>query len=115
MRKVRKRVVTGYMDKVDFDEELGNAIDGNKVFPSLKALKKYKPCTKQCGIVKVEVRLKEVIRETDFSESIRKARRQGNPRIVLSPHVQDKLRRTAQPSPRPGTGSGGKPSSPNRI
>lgn len=70
---MEERIVIGYMDKVDFDYELGEAIDGNKVFPSLEALKKYKPCTRSCGIVKVEVRLKEVIQDTDFSENIRKA------------------------------------------
>lgn len=69
---MKKRKVIGYMDKVDFDCELGQAIDGNKVFPSIEALKKFKPCVKQCGIVEVEVRLREVIQHTDFSNSIRK-------------------------------------------
>jgi hypothetical protein len=71
---MKKRIVIGYMDKVDWDYELGQALDGNKVFPSIDALKKYKPCVRSCGIVKVEVRLKEVIQDTDFSEDIRKAK-----------------------------------------
>ena len=77
--QMKKRIVIGFMDKVDFDEELGNAIDGNKIFPSIDALKKFKPCVRSCGIVKVEVRLKEVISDTDFSENIRRAieRRNG--------------------------------------
>jgi len=70
---MEERIVVGYMDKVDFDYELGEAIDGNKIFPSVEALTKHKPCTRSCGIVKVEVRLKEVIQDTDFSENIRKA------------------------------------------
>jgi len=63
-------VITVYMDKVDFDYEVGAALGGNKVFPSIKDLEKNKPCTKECGIVEVEIRLKRVIRESDFSESI---------------------------------------------
>lgn len=51
----------GYMDKVDFDYEIGNAKGGNKVFPSIKDLKENKPCTKECGIVEVEIRLRRVV------------------------------------------------------
>lgn len=58
--------IIGYMDKVDFDEELGQALSGNKVYPSIEALEKHQPCTKQCGIVKVEVRLAEVVRDTEY-------------------------------------------------
>ncbi len=62
-----ERVVIGYMDKVDWDHELGRAIDGNKVYPSIEALKKHETCTDTCGIVEVEVRLKRIIAESDFS------------------------------------------------
>ena len=61
-------VITVFMDKVDFDHEVGRAMRGNKVFPSQEDLEKNKPCTKYCGIVEVELRLKRVIRESDFSE-----------------------------------------------
>lgn len=61
-----EEVTIGYMDKVDFDEELGQAIDGNKVYPSVEMLERFQPCTRQCGIVKVEVRLVEVVRETEY-------------------------------------------------
>lgn len=50
-----------YMDMVDWQHELGYASDGNKVFPSVNDAKKYSPCWKQCGIVKVEIRLIEVV------------------------------------------------------
>lgn len=56
-----------YMDKVDFDHELGVAGGGNKLFASVKDLEEHKPCTWECGIVEVEVRLRKVIRESDFS------------------------------------------------
>jgi len=62
-----ERVIVGYMDKVDFDEELGKAFVGNKVYPSIRAVKEDKPCTSECGIVEVEVRLRRVVQETDFS------------------------------------------------
>ena len=65
-------IIVVYMDKVDFDHELGAALGGNEVFPSIEDLKNNKPCTQQCGIVEVEIKLKKVIRESDFSESIKK-------------------------------------------
>ena len=55
------RVEVGYMDKVDFDHELGAASGGNKVYSSVDDLKHQKPCTKDCGIVKVEIRCVEVV------------------------------------------------------
>jgi hypothetical protein len=70
-------VVVGYMDKVDYECELGAAGKGNTIFPSVEALKKVKPCTIQCGIVKVEVRLREVIQDTDFTKSIEKWKSQA--------------------------------------
>lgn len=60
------RVVIGYMDKVDWDWELGAASGGNRVFPSVKDLKNHKPCWQECGIVEVEVRLKRIVRHGNF-------------------------------------------------
>ena len=53
--------ITGYMCKTDWDYELGNAEDGNHVYPSIEALKKHHTCWEECGIVEVEVRLKRVV------------------------------------------------------
>ncbi len=53
----------GYMDYVDFMEELGNNPAGNKVFPSVKALKKRKPCADECGIIEVEITLVKVVQK----------------------------------------------------
>ena len=64
-----ERTIIGYMDKVDFDYELGAAKGGNRVYPSQKDLEECQPCTQECGIVEVEVRLKRVIAESDFSKS----------------------------------------------
>ncbi len=58
------RMVIGYMDKTDFDYELGNAAGGNIVFGSVEDLKKNKRCAEpECGIVEVEVRFRKVILE----------------------------------------------------
>lgn len=57
------RVVVGYMCKTDFDHELGVASDGNKVFPSIETLRKHLRCVDECGIVKVEVRLVQVVEQ----------------------------------------------------
>ncbi len=53
----------GYMDKIDFECEVGLADGGNVVYPSIENLKKNKKCVSQCGIVKVEVKLIEVVEE----------------------------------------------------
>lgn len=55
----------GYMCKVAFDHELGNAADGVKVYPSVEMLLKYHKPGKDCGIVKVEVRYLEVTHEPE--------------------------------------------------
>lgn len=65
--KNEDRVVAGFMCKVDWDHELGAALGGNNIFASEADLIANKKCTDECGIVEVEVRLKRVIRESDFS------------------------------------------------
>jgi hypothetical protein len=67
--------VIGYMDKVDWDYEIGGAAGGNKIFPSIDDLKHCKPCVDSCGIVEVEVRLRRIIKESDFSERISAAKK----------------------------------------
>jgi hypothetical protein len=58
--------ITGFMDKIDFDYELGKAKGGNVVYASVNDLAEHEPCClKECGIVKVEVRLVEVVLATD--------------------------------------------------
>lgn len=54
------------MDKVDFDHELGEAAGGNRIYPSKEDLVRCQPCTAECGVVKVEVRLLKVIQEENF-------------------------------------------------
>jgi hypothetical protein len=68
--KKKTKSVICYMDKVDFEEELGKAVAGNRVFPSVDACRKSKACVHQCGIVEVEIRLRKVIVETDFTRKI---------------------------------------------
>ena len=58
----------GFMCKTDYDWELGAAIDGNKVYPSEKALREHRSCVDECGIVKVAVTLVEVVQEEDWSK-----------------------------------------------
>ena len=58
------RTVIGYMDKTDFDHELGTASDGTKVYPSIEALKRERAsCIDECGIVAVAVTFVAVIEE----------------------------------------------------
>lgn len=60
--------IEGYMCKTDFDFELGIASDGIEVYSSIEDLKEWRPCVEGCGIVKVEVRLVEVIQPENFED-----------------------------------------------
>ena len=57
------KVITGYMDKIDFECEAGDNPNGNIFYPSEEALLKEMSCAEFCGIVEVEIRLKRVISE----------------------------------------------------
>lgn len=50
-----------YMCMIDYEEELGHASDGVRVYPSLNALKEHHICWEECGIVEVEVKFKKII------------------------------------------------------
>ena len=58
--------ITGYMCKTDFDFELGMAADGNRVFPSVTALRESRSCVDQCGIVEVKVFCTRVVQEENY-------------------------------------------------
>ena len=58
--------ITGYMCRVDFEYELGYAMGGNVVYPSIEDLKRCRPCADSCGIVAVRVELVEVVTEGDL-------------------------------------------------
>lgn len=60
--------VIGYMDKTDFDHELGHTGSGNLVYPSIIDLQRQRKCWEECGIVEVEVRLVRVVVPTDLRE-----------------------------------------------
>lgn len=53
--------VIGFMCRTDFDHELGAAVDGVGVYPSMEALRAHRPCVAQCGIVRVRVTLDAVV------------------------------------------------------
>ena len=57
----------GYMDKIDFED--GLTLIKAVVFPSIEDLKLCKPCVEECGIVKVEIKLVEVIQETKLVQN----------------------------------------------
>lgn len=69
MPDIQKSVI-GFMDKTDFECELGHV--EALVYPSIDALKCGKAaCWEECGIVEVEVRLVRVIVPTDLREGER--------------------------------------------
>ena len=59
--------IHGYMCKIDWDHELGNAMDGNRVYATLEDLIREHDCWESCGIVRVKVTLSEVLVETDLT------------------------------------------------
>jgi hypothetical protein len=65
------RADTGFMCKVDFDCELGAAVGGVLVYPSLADLRKHRSCLAECGIVEVRVGLLGVVQEPDYSNLLK--------------------------------------------
>jgi hypothetical protein len=59
--------VIGYMCLTDFDLELGHALGGNAVYPSISDLKRQRGCIEECGIAEVEVTLVKVVQEPNYS------------------------------------------------
>lgn len=59
----------GYMCKIDFDHELGEALGGNVIYPSIEDLKKHHPY-KTCGIVEVEITLTTVVEPNTYGDYI---------------------------------------------
>lgn len=58
--------VIGYMCKTDFEHELQESYSGAYVYSDIEDLIESKPCVEHCGIVKVEVNLVEVIKDSDY-------------------------------------------------
>ena len=61
---------TGYMCKIDFDNELGRAAGGLPVYSSIEDLKENHDCWESCGIVKVRVEYLSTIVEQDLWKGI---------------------------------------------
>ena len=57
--------VRGFMCRVDWECEIGGAMGGNKVYPSVEDLKRNRECVAWCGIVEVRVSLVRVVEEGD--------------------------------------------------
>jgi hypothetical protein len=58
----------GYMCSTDYDWELGNALGGSRVFPSIEDMKDHCSCWKGCGIVEVEVKASKFIHQPTREE-----------------------------------------------
>lgn len=62
-----RTIIYGYMCKVDFECELGCALGGNTIYPSIKNLRERRGCVDQCGIVKVAVVAVDIVQETNYN------------------------------------------------
>lgn len=56
----------GYMCMIDFDHELGEAMGGNKIYPSVADLKRNHKMWKECGIVEVSIQFVSEIAPQDI-------------------------------------------------
>jgi hypothetical protein len=57
MKSKKPKKIKVFVDGVDWQHEIGDAIDGNTVYPDVDSLKKYNTCWDQCGIVECEARI----------------------------------------------------------
>lgn len=60
-RKEGTDYVVGFMDLIDFQMEVGGAMDGTKIYPSVEDLRRERLCTEGCGIIEVEIRGRQII------------------------------------------------------
>lgn len=70
---MKNKEVTVYLDGVDFQHEIGEASDGNKVYPSIKDLQSHNSCWESCGIVKVKLVFEEWAVAQNFNDMIKNA------------------------------------------
>jgi hypothetical protein len=63
--------VTVFMDGVDWDYEVGEASDGNRVYPDLESIKKYNKCWEGCGVVECKLVFKKWVVESDWGKMMK--------------------------------------------
>lgn len=56
-----------YVCAVDAMYEIGSAMGGNKVFPSIEDCKEHSPCVHECGIVEAEISFVKWIQPSNYS------------------------------------------------
>ena len=61
MTKQRRDGRIGYACKTDFDWE-----NSCEVYDSVEVLKRKRPCVEECGIVKVEMKLLEIVEDGEI-------------------------------------------------
>ncbi len=63
-----------YLCKTDYDYELGNASGGCKLYSSIEDLKKHLSCWEECGVLEVEVSVRnpffEIVKAIDYEGDI---------------------------------------------
>ena len=62
----KEKIVSVYMCGVNWQHEIGEAMDGNMFYPSVETLKSNRRCWKSCGIVEVKVSLAKWVEPQDM-------------------------------------------------
>lgn len=63
-----QKTVTVYIDGVDWQYEIGHAMDGNRVYPSLEDLAESNSCWESCGVVKATITFEKWVTPQDLSK-----------------------------------------------
>lgn len=66
--KSKPKEITVFVDGVDWQHEIGEASDGNKIYPDIESLKKYSRCWAGCGVVKCKIVFEEWVVEQNFED-----------------------------------------------
>lgn len=62
----KDKEVIGYCCLTDWTWEIGESWDGTEIYNSIESLRDARCCVDSCGIVKVRVKLEEVVLESNF-------------------------------------------------
>ncbi len=71
----RSKPKIGYMDAIDFDHELGEALGGNTIYASKEDCLAHRKCADVCGMVRVKVFFDKQIIKENYAEMIKTAKK----------------------------------------
>lgn len=95
--KVKKEKFKVFIDGVDYQHEIGQTSDGNKVYSDIDSLKEHNRCWEGCGIVECELVFKKWVLEQNWKEMTKNTRIysvkeiKDNKEVLLIEHAEKHL------------------------